>query len=158
MRYEFVHDNYEVHKLQFLVVVHHFKEDLKIKVLTLWCVSERHREAAILSMNTIRSALDSPKSELSKAFRIKSISNFLAFISLIWKRAVDNYFHFMPWKTTTSWYWHDFNQRYRSEQIRYGLNSKCVGKLRLWVIQRTSHRIHWQDSGLPMSLRNASKG
>ena len=45
--------------------------------------------------------------------------------------------HFMPGKTQISGYCHDFNQGYIFEKMRYGFDSKCVGKLTLWAIQRT---------------------
>ena len=43
-------------------------------------------------------------------------------------------------------FYHDFNQRYIRDEMRYGLDSKCVGEFRVWAIQRTLNRDRFSRS------------
>ena len=54
--------------------------------------------------------------------------------------------------------WHDFNRKYIREEMRYGLESRCVGKFRLCSVQRSPIYVHMRHSRGSNLRRNVVEG
>ena len=102
---------------------------------TFW---RRLEPLQVLPANEYRCGLDRIESELSNALRFKSISYFLANISsfevmtILWK--IQN----MHWKNLFFCIWYDFKRNHIRKEMRYGLQSKCIVKFRLYAVKLTS--------------------